>query len=44
MLFFPPGELEVSYGRVWRADRQGEWAAFRVEDEVGGGLERQTTV
>ncbi len=31
-------ELEVSNGRVWSADRQGEWAAFRAEV---GGLERE---
>lgn len=31
------GQLEVSNGRVWSADRQGEWAAFRAE----GGLARE---
>lgn len=32
-------ELEVSNGRVWSADRQGEWADFRAEE--GGALERE---
>ncbi len=32
-------ELEVSNGRVWSADRQGEWVAFRAEE--GGFLERE---
>lgn len=30
---------KFSNGRVWSADRQGEWAALRVEEE--GVLERE---
>ena len=26
-------ELEVSNGRVWSVDKQGEWAVFRAEEE-----------
>lgn len=25
------GEFEVSNGRLWSVDRQGEWEAFRAE-------------
>lgn len=32
-------ELEVSNGRLWSADRQVEWAAFRAEEE--GGFQRE---
>lgn len=32
-------ELEVSNGRVWSVDKQGEWAVFRAEEE--GFLERE---